>query len=427
MANVDVIMPQMGESITEGTLVKWLKKEGDTVERDEPLFEISTEKVDVEIPSPAAGVLLSIKVQEGLTVPVNTVVAVIDKTDGAKATAAPAPQPILAPPATATPTAPAAVKAQTVATADPKSRDERLRVRSSPLVRKIAREHSLDIADIAGTGLSGRVTKNDILAVVEGGAKAPARPTPAAAAVAVPAARAQVAPAAALVGRREPMSTMRKKIAEHMIHSRRTSAHVATVFEADMSAIVRLREKNAKSFEEKNGTKLTYTGLLAKCVVRALQDYPVLNASIDGDDVVFHEHVNLGIAVALEPQGLIVPVVKRAEEKNLLGLQRAVNDLAGRARDKKLLPDEVAGGTFTITNPGIFGGLYGIPIINQPQVAILGFGGMEKRPVVIDDAIAIRTMSYLSLSFDHRLIDGAIADQFMAFLKKTLQAMDDIG
>jgi 2-oxoglutarate dehydrogenase E2 component (dihydrolipoamide succinyltransferase) len=414
---VDVIMPQLGESIAEGTIIRWMKKPGEAVERDEPIFEISTDKVDAEIPSPAAGTLVEIKVPEGATVGVDTVVAHIE-TGQAAAAAAPAPAGKPAPPpaperprpSAAAPPPPAPVAApapRAAATAD-----ELRRTRSSPVVRRIAAEHGIDISTIHGSGIGGRVTKKDILARVEAGAAAPApRAAPAA-----------PRPALGVPGRREPMSVMRRKIAEHMVMSRHTSAHVTTLFEVDLTSLDRQREAKKAAFLERNGVKLTYTPIVAAAVVEALKEFPVLNASIDGGDVVYHPAVNLGIAVALD-WGLIVPVVKRADELNLVGLARAITDLADRARAKKLKPEEVQGGTFTITNPGQLGAQFGTPIINQPQVAILGIGAVEKRPVVIADAIAIRTMCYLSLSFDHRLIDGAVADQFMASLKKRLETM----
>jgi 2-oxoglutarate dehydrogenase E2 component (dihydrolipoamide succinyltransferase) len=449
----DVIMPQMGESIAEGTIVKWIKQVGDKVARDEPLFEISTDKVDAEIPSPAAGVLAEIKVPEGQTVPINTVVAVIGDSAAAPAPAAPeatpeaappappadaaAPTPAEAAPAEAAPAPPAPSPQPDAAaqSAEP-SVDELRRTRSSPLVRKIAKEHGVDIASVKGTGIGGRVTKDDILAYVEKGAPAaappaPAQPAPAPAAAPpapapapAPAAPAQPPAPAFREGERvriEPMSVMRKRIAEHMIESRRTSAHVNTIFEMDMTKIVELKNQLASQFQERDGVKLSYTPLIVKALVESLKAYPILNASIQGDDVVYKQDINVGIAVALD-WGLIVPVVKRADEKSLLGLARSINDLAERARSKRLKPDEVQEGTFTITNPGIYGGLFGTPIINQPQVGILGVGAIEKRPVVIDDAIAIRQRCYMSLSFDHRLIDGAVADQFMAHLKKTLES-----
>jgi 2-oxoglutarate dehydrogenase E2 component (dihydrolipoamide succinyltransferase) len=420
MAKVDVIMPQMGESIAEGTITRWMKEVGDAVERDEPIFEISTDKVDAEIPAPTAGVLAEIKVAAGETVEVDTVVAVLEtdkdaalSADDAPATAEPkaeAPGPAAAPAAPAPMPAPAAP----AATGTLISLEERRRTRSSPVVRKIAAEHGIDIRQIQGSGIQGRVTKKDILGFIEAGASAGSAGAAAVAAPPVPAAYVGTP------GKRETMSVMRKKIAEHMVHSRQTSAHVTTLFEVDLHNVARQRREKGAEFLTRNGVKLTYTPLIAAATVAALKDFPVLNASIDGDDVIYHQHVNLGIAVALE-WGLIVPVVKGADEKNLVGLARSITDLAERARTKKLLADEVPGGTFTITNPGIYGGLFGTPIINQPQVAILGVGGIEKRPVVVNDAIAIHTMCYLGLSFDHRLVDGAVADQFMANLKSRLE------
>jgi pyruvate dehydrogenase E2 component (dihydrolipoamide acetyltransferase) len=432
-------MPQMGESIAEGTIVRWIKKVGDTVERDEPLFEISTDKVDAEIPSPAAGVVAEIRAKEGETVPVNSVVAVI----GAAGTAtAKSPAPAQAAPAAAAPSpaaaTPAARPAATVATpsaaaparpadqAAPSEPDEAQRLRSSPVVRKIAKEYNVDIGQIQGTGISGRVTKNDILAFV--GQDAPraatsATPTQASAPPPSAARPAPTAKSGPVPGTTVPMSVMRKKIAEHMIHSKRTSAHVHTVFEVNFSRVAKLREKKKDEYERAGG-KLTYLSFIIKAAVDALRAVPVLNASIDGDSIVYHSDINVGIAVALD-WGLIVPVIKKADEKNLLGLSRSVTDLAARARSKQLKPDEVSGGTFTITNPGGFGALFGMPIINQPQVAILGIGAVEKRAVVVDDAIAIRPMAYLALGYDHRIIDGAVADEFMSHLKHTLENWDE--
>jgi len=407
--SIEVIMPQMGESITEGTLTKWLKKEGDAVARDEDFFEISTDKVDTVVPAPAAGVVQAIKVKEGETVPVGTVVALIAAAGEAK----PAPQAaVKAAVAVPAPAAPAAAAAAPGAKLEARPAE---RVRSSPLVRKIAREHGIDVAGIPGSGLGGRVTRDDILQVV---AKAPA------------AAAARVAPTAAPHGvaggastRLEPLTKMRKKIAEHMVHSKHTSAHVHTVFEIDFKRVAELREMHKKSFAERHGIKLTYTAFIAKATVDALASFPLLNASMDGDNVVYHQSVNLGIAVALD-WGLIVPVVKSADGLNLVGIARAINDLGERARTKKLDPADVQDGTFTITNPGIYGGQFGTPIINQPQLAILGVGVVEKRAVVVDDAIAIRPRSYFALGFDHRLIDGAVADQFMALLKTKLETFE---
>jgi 2-oxoglutarate dehydrogenase E2 component (dihydrolipoamide succinyltransferase) len=535
----DVIMPQMGESIAEGTVTKWLKNVGDRVERDEPLFEISTDKVDAEIPSPAAGVLKEIRVAPGATVPINTVVGVI-AVEGEAAAAAPEavaappppaqaqavppvtyqiegegsttaaalpapepvpePQPISppepvpapeparaaaaleAPPAPAPSAAPMAAPAAApavplepapAATPAPEpavtapmtlpeavepapatppepagfalepekpraemTAEELRLLRSSPVVRRIAAEHHVDIREVPGTGIGGRVTKQDILGhidsregVASAAPAAAAAPAPAAPPVPSPVAEAPrptapTAPAQA-AGRVEvvPMSPIRRKTAEHMLLSRRTSAHVATVFEVDLTRVDQLRHKHKAAFEQR-GVKLTYLPFILKAVVDALKAFPVLNASIDGDNVVYHRDVNLGVAVALD-WGLIVPVVHHADEKNVLGLARVVSDLAERARSKKLKVEEVQGGTFTITNPGVFGSLFGTPIINQPQVAILAVGTIEKRPVVRDDAIAIRTMAYFALSFDHRLVDGADADRFMAHVKATLQEFDE--
>jgi pyruvate dehydrogenase E2 component (dihydrolipoamide acetyltransferase) len=459
-----VFMPQMGESIAEGTIVRWVKRVGDRVDRDEPLFEISTDKVDAEIPSPAAGVLTEIRAKEGETVPVNQVVAVIEESAAASqgvpstpaaqvpatapqagpasagpsptagyGTAGPPARPALqptppstdrvAPPTPAAPPAPPALAAQA-----PPSDEELRRQRSSPLVRKIASEHGVDISRLQGTGLGGRVTKQDILAVVEGKSAGQPAATAAAGAVAGGDAAPRVATTAAVGGKAEagdeivPMSLMRRRIAEHMIASRRTSAHVHSVFEIDFSRVARLREAKKADYE-RAGAKLTYLPFIVKAVVDGLRAVPVVNSSIVGDDVVYHRDINIGIAVALD-WGLIVPVVKHADERNLLGLSRAMHDLANRARAKQLKPDEVQGGTFTITNPGVFGALFGMPIISQPQVAILGVGAVEKRPVVVDDAIAIRPMAYLSLGYDHRLIDGAVADQFMSIVKKQIENFD---
>jgi pyruvate dehydrogenase E2 component (dihydrolipoamide acetyltransferase) len=461
----DVIMPQMGESIAEGTVTKWLKNLGDKVERDEPLFEISTDKVDAEIPSPATGILKEIRVSPGTTVAVNTVVGVIAG-EGDTAPVQPM-APYVAgtvtlppvPPAPVAPPHPAeapAAKAPPVvyhiegerqaaserARAD-QTADELRLTRSSPVVRKIAAEHQLDIRDIPGTGIGGRVTKQDILDHLEGRSKtapaAPAAPAvPPKAAVAAAAPAAAPAPAAspatpptptsapAASGPRVqvvPMSPIRKKTAEHMVASKRTSAHVSTVFEVDFTRVEQLRHKHRAVFEER-GVRLTYMPFVLKAVVDALAAFPVLNASIEGDSVVYRKDINLGIAVALD-WGLIVPVIHHADEKNVLGLARALSDLSERARAKKLKVEEVQGGTFTVTNPGVFGSLFGTPIINQPQVAILGLGTVEKRPLVRDDAIAIRTMAYVALTFDHRLVDGADADRFMAQIKKTLQEFDE--
>ena len=443
---VDVIMPQMGESIFEGTITKWLKKAGDKIERDEPLFEISTDKVDAEIPSPSAGVLKEIKVNEGQTVPIQTVVAVIDADGAGAASAAPAasapakaaqPAPAAAKPAAPSAPAPAAKSA---APAPPPPAPSGEKVRSSPLVRKIARENNIDVAQVPGTGAGGRVSKHDILNAVEGGAGVAraAQPAPATGSAAPPARPSAPPPtggasASAVLENAvprekmyfghyevQPMSVMRQRIAEHMVLSKRVSPHVYSVDEADMTPIATLRAKMKNKFEETTGTKLTFMPFFVRAAVEALRAFPTVNSSVDGTNIVLHKECNIGIAVALD-WGLIVPVIKNAEEKNFLGIARTMNDLAERARAKKLKPEEVAEGTFAITNPGVFGGLFGLPVINQPNVAILGLGTIEKRPVVIDDAIAIRSMVYLTLSYDHRVVDGAVAHQFMAKLKHTLE------
>jgi pyruvate dehydrogenase E2 component (dihydrolipoamide acetyltransferase) len=416
----NVVMPQMGESIAEGTIVRWIKKVGEPVDRDEPLFEISTDKVDAEIPSPGAGVLTEIKVKEGETVPVNSVVAVIGeagsgaaRTDGSGTSELPEA-------AVGQPEEPAvASAAHDDVAAPPVSKDDLRRQKSSPLVRKIAREHNVDIHQINGTGISGRVTKSDILEFIQSGKTAPgapagqARPTPQPGPAFRPGERVEIV----------PMTVMRRKIAEHMVLSAHTSPHVYSVYEVNFGRLAQLREKKKGDYERAGG-KLTYTALIARVVVEALGAFPMVNASIDGDNIVYKKDINLGIAVALD-QGLIVPVIKQADEKNLLGLSRAIEDLAARARSKKLNPDDVQGGTFTITNPGVFGAVYGLPLINQPQVAILGVGGIEKRAVVIDDAIAIRPTCHLSLGYDHRLIDGADAGRFLSFIKERLEKFDE--
>jgi len=454
--STEVVMPQMGESIAEGTITKWLKKVGERVERDEPLFEISTDKVDAEIPSPAAGTLTEIRFQEGETVEVNHVVAVLDGSEAApsrapvveepkKAEPSPpqsrptvqttqqattesqrpeppkSPQPPLKPPIEAqTPPAkaPATTREGKGNGSSSATAEELRRTKSSPLVRKIALEHGVDIARLEGTGLSGRVTKNDILSFIESGG-----PTPAA-----PIQEAPVAPATrpSEGDRVEQMTVMRKKIAEHMVLSRRTSAHVTTVYEIDMTRIAKLREQHRESFLERTGTKLTYMPFIFQAVNTALRKFPIFNAQVTGDQIIYKRDINLGMAVALD-WGLIVPVIKRADDLSISGLARAANDLADRARTKQLKPDEVTGGTFTITNPGVFGGLFGTPIINQPQLAILGVGKIEKRAKVMtssdgDDYIAIRWMSYFALSFDHRVIDGADAERFLAYIKEFLEA-----
>jgi pyruvate dehydrogenase E2 component (dihydrolipoyllysine-residue acetyltransferase) len=462
----EVVMPQMGESIAEGTITRWLKKVGEHVDRDEPLFEISTDKVDAEIPSPAAGTLTEVRFQEGDTVEVNTVVAVLDGAgsgNGAAAPAAattepakaeppapvetkpevPAPAPAQAAetpaPVAAKPTTPAAPAKSAAPVAETKHSvpsasaatktdgsatvEELRRTKSSPLVRKIAQEHGVDVSSLEGTGISGRVTKNDILSFIESGAPAirsAAAPAPARDIPAAP----PVKPAEG--DRVEQMSVMRKKIADHMVLSRRTSAHVTTVYDIDMTAIAKLREQHKDSFQERTGTKLTYMPFIFQAVTTGLRKFPIFNAQVSGDQIIYKRDINLGMAVALDG-GLIVPVIKRADDLSISGLARAANDLADRARTKQLKPDEVGGGTFTITNPGVFGGLFGTPIINQPQLAILGVGKIEKRARVItsaegDDYIAIRWMSYFALSFDHRVIDGADAERFLAFVKEQLEA-----
>jgi 2-oxoglutarate dehydrogenase E2 component (dihydrolipoamide succinyltransferase) len=409
----DVIMPQMGESIFEGTITKWLKQVGDTVQRDEPLFEISTDKVDAEIPSPAAGVLTEIKVPAGQIAQINAVVAIIG--GSGKATPAPA-APVAAPtkgPAVSTP-AP-----------EPVAATEAEHVRSSPLVRKIARENNVNLGAVRGSGAGGRVTKEDILAHMEKGSAPAAAPTPAASKPSAPA-------ATPIPGELVPLTRMRSIIAQRMVESKRTSPHVHTVFKIDFTRIVKLREKEKSKYEQRNGVKLTYMPFITRAVIATLRKMPIVNASIEGEAIRYHKHINIGIAVALE-WGLIVPVIKEAEEKNFLGIARAIADLAERARGKKLKPDEVGSGTFTITNPGIFGEQFGMPIINQPESAILGVGGLFKEPAVVTsedgtDSIAIRHFLHLTLGFDHRTIDGADAGKFMAEVKKYLEGWnEDIG
>ena len=474
----DVVMPQMGESIFEGTITKWLKKAGDKVERDEPLFEISTDKVDAEIPSPTAGVLKEIKVKEGQTVPINTVVATIDgageaaaapaqtapapaaKTEAAKPAAAPAPAPRPGPVAVPAPQAAPTVSA--VASAPAR---EGARIHSSPLVRRMAKEHGIDLGGVPGTGAGGRITKEDIEAAIAGGgggipspfaepaarpsgtaaysetpAPAPSRPAAmppppvAPAPLAGPGGTAahgtQYVPALQLGVPRErlyfgnyevqPLSVMRMRIAEHMVASKHVSPHVYSVDEIDMSKVAALRAKSKAEFEQRYETKLTFMPFFVKAAVNGLRAFPTLNASLDGTNVILHKEINVGIAVALD-WGLIVPVIKNADEKNILGIQRNMNDLAERARTKKLRPEEVQEGTFSITNPGVFGGLFGLPVISQPNVGILGLGAIEKRPVVINDSIAIRSMCYVTLSYDHRVVDGAVAHQFLHKVKDTLE------
>jgi 2-oxoglutarate dehydrogenase E2 component (dihydrolipoamide succinyltransferase) len=422
-------MPQMGESIAEGTIVRWIKKVGDTVDRDEPLFEISTDKVDAEIPSPVAGTLITIAVKEGETVPVNSVVATIGEAGAPQTTSAPVPAPAPPPdpqPAERAPEARLPAPAVTSHVTPPNGRrasgssvDGSTRHRTSPLVRRIAKEHAVDLGHVPGTGSGGRVTKQDILGYLARGGASDAR-----AELVPPSTGIDSPPAARVADRGDvvPMSVMRRKIAEHMVVSRRTSAHVYSVFEVNYSRVDQIRHARKADYEER-GVKLTYTSFIAKVAVDCLRRHRVVNASIDGDNIVYRRGINLGIAVALEG-GLIVPVVKRADELNLLGLSRSIADVADRARAKKLSPDDVHDGTFTITNPGNFGAQFGLPIINQPQVAILGVGTIEKRVVVVDDAIGIRLMGYLTLGYDHRLIDGAVADEFMADVKKGLETFD---
>jgi 2-oxoglutarate dehydrogenase E2 component (dihydrolipoamide succinyltransferase) len=453
----NVIMPQMGESLAEGTITKWLKKVGDTVERDEPLFEISTDKVDAEIPAPASGTLIDIKVGEGETVEVNTVVGLIGAKGEAASGGAP-PAPTASPEEegeeAAAPAEPAKEKPSPEPAASPRDDagngsprlekpysqypvEELRRVRSSPVVRKIAAEHAIDVSRIEGHGISGRVTKKDILEYIESGAHRAATAAPG---VPAPAPTRAPAPAGAPGGglfipdlripayaegepvEIEPMTVMRKKIAEHMVYSQSVSAHVTSFFDIDFEEVVRQRRALKPEFAGK-GVNLTYMPFIVRAVVEGLRKHPYLNAAVMQDKIVFKKEVNIGIAVALdEGKGLIVPVVRHADEKNLLGLARAINDLGERARTKKLTPDDVQRGTFSITNPGVFGGLMGTPIINQPQVAIMGVGVIEKRPVVVNDAIAIRHRSYLTLSYDHRLVDGAMAELFMSFVKRFLEA-----
>jgi pyruvate dehydrogenase E2 component (dihydrolipoamide acetyltransferase) len=502
----EIIMPQMGESIAEGTITKWLKKVGDSVKRDEPIFEISTDKVDAEIPAPVAGTLVEIRVPEGQTVAINTVVGVLGEAGEAAASppaaakpveapasaapaappptpppaqpgappppaqaaaapsaappappaAAPEPprEPVAAPPPAAPVPTPAAPPAPAVAADSSGGRvesiEERIRQRSSPLVRKIAQENGLDIREIEGTGIYNRVTKNDVLSFLEnrkvaGGAAAaasaapreavPAAPVPAPErATPIPAESAPAARPIAVTDRDEvvAMTKIRKITAENMTLSKRTSAHVTTVFQVDYTNVARLRERHKEAFLAKNGVKLTYLPFIFRAAIQALKEFPQVNASIDGDNIVYHKDVHLGMAVALD-WGLIVPVIRNADEKSILGLARAAQDLAERARSKRLKPEEIHGGTFTVTNPGVFGSLFGTPIIPQPQVAILGVGTIEKRPVVVvdengNDALGIRTVGFLALSFDHRLIDGADADRFLATVKKTLEKGEfDLG
>jgi 2-oxoglutarate dehydrogenase E2 component (dihydrolipoamide succinyltransferase) len=418
----DIVMPQMGESIFEGTITKWLKNVGDKVQRDEPLFEISTDKVDAEIPAPASGVLTEIKSPAGTTVQVNSVVGRIGGAAGAPAGApavAPAPTAKTTAPVTPAPVVPAVQEEEEEVTVDGQ------KIRSSPLVRKLAKEHGVNLAQVKGTGQGGRITKEDIQSCI-------AQPRPAAAPAvpaAKPAAPAPSAPAVALPGEVVPMSQMRKIIAQRMVESKRTSAHVHTVYEIDMTRVMNLRDKVKKQFEQKNGVKLTPTTFFARAAVKGIREFPIINASVEGDNIRYHRNVNIGIAVALD-WGLIVPVIKNAEEKNIVGLQRSITDLGDRSRTKKLKPEDVSGGTFTITNPGQFGQMFGLPIINQPQVAIMGIGSIKKMPVVLTDengtdSIAIRQICHISLGYDHRVIDGAVADQFLRSVARFLEGWNE--
>ncbi len=451
----DIVMPQMGESIVEGTITKWLKKPGDRIQRDEPLFEISTDKVDAEIPAPASGVLQDIKVAEGATVQVNTVVGTIasdgESTAAQKSAASGAPAAEKKASASAAATSAPKIetpKTETAPASAPREHEEDEHARSSPLVRKIAREHNIDISQVSGSGLGGRITKQDIMAFIEGGSAAATRDSGAAGASPVqadgdsrptsassgqgasPAAPRPVP--AAIPGDLVPLTNMRKIIMQRMIESRRTSAHVHCMFEVDITRIVTLRNKLKSGFEQRNRARLTFMPFFVRAAIIALQQFPIVNASLEGESIRYHRHVNVGIAVALD-WGLIVPVLKNADELNFLGLQRGITDLGERARSKKLKPEEVEGSTFTVTNPGQFGAVFGLPIINQPNSAIMGVGGITKSPLVVTDAdgndsIAIRSVVHLTLGYDHRLIDGAVADQFMAFVKKTMEGWsEDVG
>jgi pyruvate dehydrogenase E2 component (dihydrolipoamide acetyltransferase) len=449
---IDVLMPQMGESIAEGTITKWLKKVGDEVERDEPLYEISTDKVDAEIPSPESGVLTEIIVGEGETVEVKTVVARIgeagEKSGGGSEPAKkdePAPEPEVDDEEKSEPAAsggkeaaqePSAASSESKAPsqptrrdeAEPETREERVAVKSSPLVRKIAAENGVDLTQVKGTGVHGRVTKEDILAYVEkgGGAEPAAESAPSPAREERPGIETPKPAVPVGAGDRvEPMSRMRSIIAKHMVESKRTSAHVHTFYEIDMHRVDQIRRKHKDAFVQRTGgAKLTYTVFMAKAVVDALREFEIINASIDGEDVVYHGSVNLGMAVALD-WGLIVPVIENAQDLSMEGLAKAITDKATRARDRKLGPDEISGSTFSITNPGSLGSLIGTPIINQPNVAILGMGKVEKRVVVVDDMITIRPRMFVVLGYDHRLIDGATAEKFLSAIKHKLENFDE--
>jgi pyruvate dehydrogenase E2 component (dihydrolipoamide acetyltransferase) len=437
----DIIMPQMGESIVEGTITKWLKKPGDKVQRDEPLFEISTDKVDAEIPAPASGVLQEIKVTEGTTVGVNTVVGTIavDGEAAAAKSAAPSAKPASAPPAPPKEEKKAAPAPPPMPAPPATANEEEDEARSSPLVRKIAREHGISLSQIKGTGLGGRITKQDIQQFIDNGGSHPAHVETASQAVspkrseaeshAAPTASPRPAAPAPYPGDLVPMTNMRRLIAKHMIESRRTSAHVHCMYEVDFTRIVNLRSKLKTGFEQRHGVRLTFMPFFVRAALIALQQWPIINANIDGDNIRYHRNINLGIAVALD-WGLIVSVLKNAGDLNFLGLQRGITDLGERARTKKLKPEDVEGSTFTITNPGQFGAVFGLPIINQPNSAIMGVGGITKQPLVItdkdgNDSIAIRSVVHLTLGYDHRLIDGAVADQFMAQVKKNLEQWNE--
>jgi 2-oxoglutarate dehydrogenase E2 component (dihydrolipoamide succinyltransferase) len=429
----DVVMPQMGESIAEGTIVRWIKKIGDAIDKDEPLFEISTDKVDAEIPSPGAGVLLEIKVKEGETVPVNSVVAVIGAAgekpaQGSQVSQGPQGPAVQAPvAASAAPAASAPVAAPPPPVTGPQTLADLRRIKSSPVVRKIAKANNIDITQLNGTGISGRVTKRDIESFVANGGGTRAGVPVSAQAPSMARQSPMIAPPAAFAPgenvRIEKMGVMRKKIADHMVMSIHTSPHVYSAYEVDFGRVDEIRLKYKAKYEAA-GTKLTYTAFIAKATIDTIRQFPFSNASIDGENIVYKKDINLGIAVALD-QGLIVPVIRSADERNMLGICRAIQDLAARARGKQLKPEEVQGGTFTITNPGIFGALFGLPIISQPQVAILGVGSVDKRVVVVNDMIAVRPMCYLTLGYDHRLIDGADAGRFLQALKDRLQGFDE--
>jgi len=435
MSIADVLMPQMGESITEGTITRWLKKVGERVGKDEPLFEISTDKVDAEIPAPVAGTLARILAEEGQTIAVHAVVAQIEasgddattppaaspkaaETKPSETTPAPAPTPSATPPPRPVQSAATAPPPRT---APEESPDEDAKLRSSPLVRRLAKEQDVDLSEVEGSGPGGRITKEDLLAYVER-QKAPAppasRPTPAAAPR--PALPSEPGTRVEIV----PMTPMRKKIAERMVLSRHTAAHCTTVFQVDLTKIVAIYNREKGRFEQQENVKLSYTPFFVRAVIDGLKRFPIVNSSVSGDDIIYKKDIHMGIAVALD-WGLIVPVIPHADEKSFLGLTRAINDLAERARQKRLSVADVEGGTFTITNPGALGGMFATPIINPPQVGIVGVGGVHKQPVVINDAIAIRSIVHLSLSYDHRVIDGAVADQFLASVKNYLEDWEE--